>query len=266
MSDALDEAAVRTEVAGKSSRLRAFFPPEAIVWESPPHEIRNLKGGEAILCIPVVQPHAIWYRLDEVLGIDGWSEEYASGPDWEECTLRVKMHATRDWVQRVSRTTKGADWQKATTQALREAAHKLGIGTYLATYVTNVEWDGKQYKTLPELPQEALPDHCKHAGREMAQKIRQLAAQCCEETKRENLGNANFPETIARIASRYGLKPDSKSEYGLWQLQQRQASESLRMLGDWLANIAIEGRKKNPGNKPVPQTAEKTAEVGNEAK
>nr|WP_271396745.1 Rad52/Rad22 family DNA repair protein [Salinicoccus roseus] len=79
-----------------------------------------------------VSSQAIMARLDEVLGIDGWEDEYKEFHDGFSCGIRVWFSETK------SRTRwDGADptKQEATkggfSSALKRAAVKWGVGRYI---------------------------------------------------------------------------------------------------------------------------------------
>lgn len=100
-------------------------------------------------------------RLDEVLGIAGWSDSYQVLPDGSAvCTLRIKVDG--EWVERTdvgSAVPGDSGGIKAVfSNALKRAALKAGIGRYLYR-ISGVygEHDGKRWTKQPQLPPWALP-------------------------------------------------------------------------------------------------------------
>ncbi len=104
-------------------------------------------------------------RLDAVVGIDGWQDQYQMLPDGSVvCKLRVRIG---DWIEKTdiggqSEQKDEHDKHKAAfSDALKRAAVKYAIGRYL--YRVPKQWcdyevNKKAFVTLPTLPPEALPE------------------------------------------------------------------------------------------------------------
>jgi hypothetical protein len=112
------------------------------------------------LALPYVDCRVIQDRLDEVLGVDGWQDDYECLPDGSVvCKLRLRLGA--EWITKVdvggpSEQPDGGDRIKAAfSDALKRAAVKFGIGRYLYRLPTAwVDWDPgkKRFARPPQLP------------------------------------------------------------------------------------------------------------------
>src|SRR5438309_6129812 len=97
-----------------------------------PQTVKNNKA----LALAYVDARAIQDRLDDVLGVEGWSDEYELLPDGSAiCRLRCKLGD--DWLTKVdvgspSEQPDAGDRVKAAfSDALKRAAVKFGVGRYL---------------------------------------------------------------------------------------------------------------------------------------
>lgn len=103
------------------------------------NEIRHKPGvvsGNRALAIPYLDARAIQDRLDEVLGLAHWQDEYECLPDGSViCRLRIRVG--EEWITKVdvggpSEQPDEGDRRKAAfSDALKRAAVKFGIGRYL---------------------------------------------------------------------------------------------------------------------------------------
>src|SRR5436305_4985611 len=122
-------------------------------------------SGNRALALAYVDARVIQDRLDDVLGVGGWQDDYECLPDGSVvCRLRLRLGD--DWVTKVdvggpSEQPDGGDRLKAAfSDALKRAAVKFGIGRYLYRLpATWCEYDAqkKQFTRLPTLPAFALP-------------------------------------------------------------------------------------------------------------
>jgi hypothetical protein len=122
-------------------------------------------SGSRALALPYVDCRVIQDRLDEVLGVDGWQDQYNPLPDGSVvCELRCRIGG--EWVIKTdvgspSEQPDGGDRLKAAfSDALKRAAVKFGVGRYL--YRLPVQWcdydpGRRRFARTPELPPEALP-------------------------------------------------------------------------------------------------------------
>jgi hypothetical protein len=122
-------------------------------------------SGNRALAIAFVDARAIQDRLDEVLGVDGWQDEYRCLPDGSVvCRLRLRIGS--EWIAKTdvgsqSEQSEGGDRLKgAFSDALKRVAVKFGVGRYL--YRLSGQWVDynpklKQLAGTPQLPAWALP-------------------------------------------------------------------------------------------------------------
>src|SRR3954447_18820339 len=138
---------------------------------SAPFDLKEVKfkpqvvQGNRALALAYVDARAIQDRLDEVLGVEGWQDEYEVLPDGSVvCRLRLKIGG--EWVTKMdvggpSEQPDGGDRMKAAfSDALKRAAVKFGIGRYL--YRLPALWCDydpvkKQFTKAPTLPGFAVP-------------------------------------------------------------------------------------------------------------
>lgn len=125
---------------------------------------QTVKGNRAI-AVAYVDARVIQDRLDEVLGVENWQDEYQLLPDSSVlCRLRLKLG--RKWITKMdvgspSEQPDGGDRLKAAfSDALKRAAVKFGVGRYL--YRLPVQWVDydpvkRQFAAPPRLPDSALP-------------------------------------------------------------------------------------------------------------
>lgn len=117
------------------------------------------------MAIAYVDARVIQERLDEVVGMENWEDEYTVlDQDSVMCKLRIRVGA--DWIEKVdvgspSDQPDGGDRMKAAfSDAIKRAAVKFGIGRYL--YRLPHQWAAydpqkKQFKEKPGLPDWAKP-------------------------------------------------------------------------------------------------------------
>ncbi len=147
------------DVRALTDALSAPFAVEEVKWK--PQAIKNNRA----LAVAYVDVRVIQDRLDEVLGVEGWQDEYQLLPDGSVmCRLRLKLG--KRWITKMdvgspSEQPDGGDRLKAAfSDALKRAAVKFGIGRYL--YRLPVQWADydptkKQFVKTPILPPLARP-------------------------------------------------------------------------------------------------------------
>src|SRR5438270_8116648 len=121
--------------------------------------------GNRAMALAYVDARVIQDRLDDVLGVDGWQDDYECREDGSVvCRLRLRLGAeliTKVDVGGPSDQSDGGDRLKAAfSDALKRAAVKFGIGRYL--YRLPAQWFDYDTKTKrfvrpPTLPANALP-------------------------------------------------------------------------------------------------------------
>ncbi len=122
-------------------------------------------SGNRAMALAYVDARVIQDRLDDVLGVEGWSDDYECLADGSVvCRLRCKLG--EEWVTKVdvggpSEQQDGGDRMKAAfSDALKRAAVKFGVGRYL--YRLPAQWvdydpQRRQFARTPALPAFALP-------------------------------------------------------------------------------------------------------------
>jgi hypothetical protein len=128
-----------------------------------PSEVKHKPGivsGNRALALAYVDARAIQDRLDEVVGVDGWQDDYECLPDGSVvCRLRCRIGG--EWLTKVdvgspSEQPDGGDRLKAAfSDALKRAAVKFGVGRYL--YRLPAQWvdydpQHRRLKGKPGLP------------------------------------------------------------------------------------------------------------------
>jgi len=148
-----------SDVKDITARLAQPFEPGEVKWKA-----QAVKGNRA-LAVAYVDARVIQDRLDDVLGVEGWQDEYQLLPDNSVmCRLRLKLG--RRWITKMdvgspSEQPDGGDRLKAAfSDALKRAAVKFGIGRFL--YRLPQQWCDydpakKQFVSTPKLPAFALP-------------------------------------------------------------------------------------------------------------
>jgi Rad52/22 family double-strand break repair protein len=121
--------------------------------------------GNRALALAYVDARAVQERLDEVLGVENWQDEYEHLPDGSVvCRLRLRLGD--EWITKVdvgspSEQPDEHDRVKAAfSDALKRAAVKFGVGRYL--YRLPSTWcdydpQKRQFKQLPPLPSPKQP-------------------------------------------------------------------------------------------------------------
>lgn len=138
---------------------------------SAPFEARDIKfkpqmvKNNRALAMAYIDARLIQDRLDSVLGVENWQDNYEILPDGSVmCRLKLKLGSrwiTKTDVGSPSEQPDSGDRLKAAfSDALKRAAVKFGIGRYL--YRLHAQWVDydpvkKQLAQLPHLPASALP-------------------------------------------------------------------------------------------------------------
>lgn len=118
-------------------KLADFFPASEIKWKP-----QSVKGARCF-AVPYITARIVMDRLDLVVGVSGWQDEYTLLPNGSVlCTLRV--FDGQQWISKSdvgSESDQSDDGDKlkaAVSDALKRAAVKFGIGRYL--YAFPKEW------------------------------------------------------------------------------------------------------------------------------
>jgi len=150
---------------------------EALARPFHPSEVKfkpqTVKGNRA-LAIAYIDCRVIQDRLDAVLGVMGWQDEYMIQTDGSVvCKLQLKLGD--QWVSKMDvgspseQPDSGDRLKAAFSDSLKRAAVKFGIGRYL--YRLTAIWTDydpvkKQFIQPPKLPSWAIPVSAKPAPEE----------------------------------------------------------------------------------------------------
>jgi hypothetical protein len=146
----------------------AEFVARALAEPFDPNELKfkpQVVQGNRALGVAYVDARVVQERLDSVLGIAGWQDEYQVLPDnTVVCTLRCKIGGewiTKSDVGGPSEQPDGGDRMKAAfSDALKRAAVKFGVSRYLYRlpgWWLDYDPKKRQFTQVPELPRAALP-------------------------------------------------------------------------------------------------------------
>lgn len=154
-----EDPPIPEEMESLTEQLAAPFADDEVKFKP-----AAVTGGRA-LALPYVDARAIQDRLDEVLGVAGWQDEYECLPDGSVvCRLRLRLG--EEWITKMdvggpSEQPDEGDRRKAAfSDALKRAAVKFGIGRYL--YRQEAQWvdydsQKKKFAKPPRLPASAQP-------------------------------------------------------------------------------------------------------------
>lgn len=142
-----------------AKRLAEPFPAEEVEFRP------GMVKGNRALALAYVNARTIMQRLDDVVGVEGWSDDYQPLEGGIMlCRLQVLLGGV--WVVKadvggMSEQPDGGDRAKASvSDALKRAAVKFGCGRYLYSLPTiwaDYDPQRKQFTTVPQLPAWALP-------------------------------------------------------------------------------------------------------------
>jgi hypothetical protein len=153
------EPAPEADVEKLTDALSAPFDPTEVKFKP------GVVSGNRALALAYVDARVIQDRLDEVLGVAGWQDEYQILPDNSVlCRLRLRLGTewiTKEDVGSPSEQPDGGDRMKAAfSDALKRAAVKFGVGRYLYRLPGQwVDYDPhkRQFVRPPTVPASALP-------------------------------------------------------------------------------------------------------------
>lgn len=142
-----------------TTALTAPFQPGEVKFKP-----QSVKGNRA-LALAYIDCRVIQDRLDAVLGVENWMDEYEILTDGS-VMCRLKLRLNGDWVTKTDvgspseQPDSGDRLKAAFSDALKRAAVKFGIGRYL--YRLPAVWcdydpQKKQFSGTPQLPAWATP-------------------------------------------------------------------------------------------------------------
>ncbi len=117
-------------------------------------------SGNRAMAMAYITSRAVQDRLDEVVGVECWQDEYSPLPDGSMlCKLSVRI--LDEWVTKMDvgspseQPDEGDRVKAAVSDALKRAAVKFGIGRYLYRFPAQwCDWDAqkKRFVNKPALP------------------------------------------------------------------------------------------------------------------
>ena len=148
-----------TELSTLTAALSAPFAVREVKFKP-----QSVKGNRA-LALAYIDCRVIQDRLDEVLGVENWMDDYEILADG--CVVcRLKLKLGGEWVTKTdvgspSEQPDGGDRLKAAfSDALKRASVKYGLGRYLyrlPAVWTDYDPQKKQFTAAPQLPAWAIP-------------------------------------------------------------------------------------------------------------
>src|SRR5262245_27892377 len=151
--------ALAPEVEALTDQLSAPFEPTEVKFKP------AVVSGNRALALAYVDARVIQDRLDDVLGVTGWQDEYECLPDGS-VVCRLRLRIGEEWITKMdvggpSEQPDEGDRRKAAfSDALKRAAVKFGIGRYLYRLPQQwVDYDShkRQFVKTPSLPPSVLP-------------------------------------------------------------------------------------------------------------
>ena len=227
------------EARGKEKELASGEPlTEALSAPFDPREVKfkpAVVSGHRALALAYVDARVIQDRLDDVLGVSGWQDEYECLPDGS-VVCRLHLRLGDEWITKMdvggqSEQPDEGDRRKAAfSDALKRAAVKFGIGRYL--YRLPTQWcdfdpQKKQFTKTPSLPPSALPHKPAPRRREPAKLVAAAA-------KKAPAASARAPKLPAS-----GVELQQR----LYDYDARLAKQGVCQAGDLVKHVVAAGVK-----------------------
>jgi hypothetical protein len=223
------------EIEALTHALAAPFDPREVKFKP------AVISGNRALALAYIDARVIQDRLDEVVGVLGWQDEYECLPDGSVvCKLRLRLGD--EWITKMdvggpSEQPDEGDRRKAAfSDALKRAAVKFGIGRYLYRIPNQwVDYDlqKRQFARTPTLPAHALP-----------QNIHQEEA-AAKKGSAKSKSQPKEPDTVPMTASRHGGMPANGIELQqrLYAYDAQLAKQGLCAEGALVKHIVEAGKK-----------------------
>jgi hypothetical protein len=186
----------RPEIEALTRALAAPFDPRELKFKP------AVVSGKRAMALAYIDARTIQDRLDEVVGVLGWQDEYECLPDGSVvCKLRLRLG--EEWITKMdvggpSEQPDEGDRRKAAfSDALKRAAVKFGIGRYLYRLPNQwVDYDPhkRQFVRTPTLPVNTLPQN--------VHQEKAAAKSGSTKGKAQSKGPATVPMTPLEKASR----------------------------------------------------------------
>jgi hypothetical protein len=144
-----DNKAITDALAAPFDPAEVKFKPAAV-------------SGNRALALCYVDARVVQDRLDSVLGVGGWQDEYTVMPDGQVvCKLQVRLEPGGPWITKTDvggqseQPDDGDKMKAAFSDALKRAAVKFGVGRYL--YRAPQQWCDYDPKSRKFTKQPTLP-------------------------------------------------------------------------------------------------------------
>ncbi len=141
-----------TNAADVATILKGFLKP------FPENEIKlkpQMVKNNRCLALAFIDSRLVMDRLDEVVGLNGWKDEYTVLPGGTEVECRLSVRIAGEWITKAdvggeSEQPDGGDRMKAAfSDALKRAAVKFGIGRFLYRRPQNwMDYDPKTKRII----------------------------------------------------------------------------------------------------------------------
>jgi hypothetical protein len=249
-----------THPAAITVALAESFPREQVKFRA------GAAAGNRAMALAYVDVRAVQDRLDQVLGVTGWRDEYevlAGGTVL--CRLRLRIGG--EWITKMdvgspSEQPDEGDRRKAAfSDALKRAAVKFGIGRYL--YRLPVQWvdfdpKKRQFTGTPTLPLDALPRPAAKAAVKKAS--RPLPADGPELQRRLYDYDARLAQqgvcesgALVKYVVEAGMTAGFSRDLASW------AGPAIRLAVEQTKAFEAEARKgaRAPAKKPTPTARDK---------
>ena len=170
---------------------------------------QSVKNNRA-LAMAYIDARAVQDRLDDVLGVENWQDEYAVQADGSVvCKLSVRIGG--EWIAKMDvgspseQPDSGDRLKAAFSDALKRAAVKLGVGRYL--YRLQAQWVDydpakKQFARVPTLPDWAKPGPVTHARQALPEAPKEMSG------RQQLSGTADNPGARQQAIEAYGAVAD----------------------------------------------------------
>lgn len=149
-------------------QLAKPFPPNRVHWR-----VGNKSGSKGML-LAYLDARDVMYRLDTVLGIDGWQSDFEETPSGRViCRLSLRVGPEGSWVTKADGAgSTGFEGEKGgISDALKRAAVNFGIGRYLYHITAPwVELDQGKYIPRDFNGSQYLPDPAAFSSKQMKTK------------------------------------------------------------------------------------------------
>jgi hypothetical protein len=223
------------EIEALTHALAAPFDPREVKFKP------AVVSGNRALALAYIDARVIQDRLDEVVGVLGWQDEYECMPDGSVvCKLRLRLGD--EWITKMdvggpSEQPDEGDRRKAAfSDALKRAAVKFGIGRYLYRIPNQwVDYDPqkRQFVRTPQLPEHALP-----------QNVRQVQA-AAKKGWLKSKSQSKEPYTVPMTTSRHAGMPANGIELQkrLSAYDAQLAKQGLCAQGALVKHIVEAGKK-----------------------